>query len=230
MCDIVGSPSPSDGLENLGEIYRRRFASEVDYRDQVWRILTRDFFSRWVGSSSVVLDLGCGYGEFINNTVAAEKYGMDANSQVRDYLSDDVHFLVQDCSAPWDLPSEGLDVVFSSNFFEHLPNKSALERTLSEAHRCLRRRGLLIALGPNIRYLGGRYWDFWDHYLPLTEASLAEVLELSGLSVVKSIPRFLPYTMSQGRQYPGALIRAYLKLPIVWKLFGRQFLLAARKN
>ena len=34
-----------------------------------------------------------------------------------------------------------VDVVFTSNFFEHLPNKVALVQTLAECHRILRDRG-----------------------------------------------------------------------------------------
>ena len=64
-----------------------------------------------------------------------------------------------------------LDLVFTSNFFEHLPDKSSLGRTLEEIFRCLKPGGRLVAMGPNIRFTGGSYWDFWDHYLPLTEAS-----------------------------------------------------------
>ena len=36
----------------------------------------------------------------------------------------------------------------------------------------------MIALGPNIKYLPGSYWDFWDHFLCLTEMSLGEALEV----------------------------------------------------
>ena len=220
----------SESLEHLEDIYQRRFGECVAYRNRVWRILTEAFFNRWVPADAAVLDLGCGYGEFINNVAAARKLGMDANPRARDYLDAEVELLDQDCSQTWPLPEDSLDVVFTSNFFEHLPTRPALEETLAEAHRCLRSGGRLVALGPNIKYLGGAYWDFWDHYLPLTEASLAEVIEIAGLTVVESVPRFLPYTMSAGRQYPGFVLRAYLRLPIFWRFFGKQFLLVARKD
>jgi hypothetical protein len=35
--------------------------------------------------------------------------------------------------------------------------------------------------------------------------------------------------MSVGRKYPLVFLRAYLKLPLAWKLLGKQFLLVARK-
>jgi hypothetical protein len=52
-----------------------------------------------------------------------------------------------------------------------------------QARRCLRPGGRIIALGPNIRYLPGKYWDFYDHYLALTELSLGEVMAETGFTL-----------------------------------------------
>jgi hypothetical protein len=100
---------------------------------------------------------------------------------------------------------------------------------MGEAFRCLKPGGLVIALGPNIKYLPGEYWDFFDHYLALTELSLAEALTMLGFNVEEKVPKFLPYTMSQGSQPPLWMLRLYLKLPFFWKIAGRQFLVVARK-
>src|SRR5262249_39433524 len=134
-----------------------------------------------------------------------------------------------DCSAPWPLNQNSLDVVFTSNFFEHLPDKPALGRTLDEIRRCLKPGGRLIAMGPNIRYVPGAYWDFWDHYLPLTEKSLAEALDNRKFRLELSVDRFLPYTMTDGRQYPLVCLQLYLKLRWSWRFFGKQFLVVAAK-
>jgi hypothetical protein len=45
-----------------------------------------------------------------------------------------------------------------------------------------------------------------------------------GFDIDVCIDRFLPYTMANGRQYPTAFLRAYLKLPVAWRFFGKQFL------
>jgi len=191
--------------------------------------LTKDFFQRWIPEDSTVLDLGCGYGEFINNIRCAVKYGMDLNPGAAQHLAPGVKVLAQDCSERWSLPDKSLDVVFTSNFFEHLPDKSALSRTLAEAHRCLRPKGRLMAVGPNIKILPGQYWDFFDHYLPLTELSLAEGLRASGFTVARADARFLPYTIVNAPRYPLVLVRAYLTMPIAWRIFGRQFFVVAEK-
>ena len=179
--------------------------------------------------SAVLLDLGCGYGEFINLVKAGAKIGMDLNARSRDLLNPEVRFFEQDCAARWPLADGQLDVVFSSNFFEHLPDKATLGRTLTEAFRCLKPEGRLIALGPNIKFTRGRYWDFWDHYLPLTEASLSEGLTARGFAIERCRARFLPYTMAGDRQYPLWMLRLYLRLPLLWRWRGEQFLVIARK-
>ncbi len=217
------------GAEDLQQIYRRRFEASQAYRNEVWKVLTARFFQRYVDEAGTVLDLGCGSGEFINNIRCAVKYGMDLNPAGARFLGKEVRFLQQSCAEPWNLAVSTLDVVFSSNFFEHLPDKSSLSLALREAWRCLKAGGKIICLGPNIKYLPGKYWDFWDHHLPLTELSLKEGLEISGFTVVTCYDRFLPYTMVNAPQYPILFLALYLRCPPVWKLLGRQFLIIAKK-
>jgi SAM-dependent methyltransferase len=211
----------------LDSIYGRRFDAIADYRNAVWQRLCKEFFSRYVKPEDTVLDLGCGYGEFINNIPARKKFAMDLNPNVPGRLVSSVECLMQDCSDRWAIPDRTLDVVFTSNFFEHLPTKQALSATLKEACRALKPGGLLIALGPNIRYLHGQYWDFYDHYLALSDLSMAEGLEINGFKVVERIPRFLPFTMAE-RQPPLFFLSMYLKLPMAWRFFGKQFLVVAK--
>jgi SAM-dependent methyltransferase len=228
--DVSMKPSPSESdPERLQHIYKARFDKRHDYRREVWSVLCRDYFQKWVPPSGAVLDLGCGCGEFINQIKAGRKFGMDLNPDSAGFLKPEVTHLRQDCSEPWQLEANSLDVVFTSNFFEHLPDKAALGRTLDNARLCLKAGGRLICMGPNIRFLPGSYWDFWDHYLPLSDYSLAEGLETHGLPVELCVPKFMPYTMARGSQPPIFFIKAYLALPLAWPILGKQFLLVARK-
>jgi SAM-dependent methyltransferase len=214
-------------LADLQRIYNARFSQNLDRRKAVWSVLVADWFQRFVGWQDAVLDLGCGYGEFINTICCGSKAAMDLNPDAPKYLDSDVQFHLQDCSTRWPLDDAMLDVVFTSNFFEHLPDKAALGRTLDEIRRCLRPGGRLIAMGPNIKYLPGAYWDFWDHYVILTELSLREALETRGFGIDLCFGKFLPYTMVRGPRYPLSFLRAYLKLPLAWRIFGKQFLVVA---
>jgi SAM-dependent methyltransferase len=219
----------TDEAQNLRAIYHRRFSETIAYRNRVWQALTSSFFSVWIRADATVLDLGCGYGEFSNNIRAGRKLAMDLNPDAPKYLAKEVEFLEQDCSARWPLGDQTLDVVFTSNFFEHLPDKACLRRTLQQAFRCLKPGGRLIAMGPNIKYLPGAYWDLFDHQIPLSDVSLGEALELEGFTLEKVVPRFLPFTMVNAPQYPIFLLKLYLALPWLWWIKGRQFLLVAAR-
>ena len=217
--------SPAD----LQRLYEARFAAQTEYRKRVWEVLC-PFFSRWIPAEAAVLDLGCGWCEFINAVTCRRKFAMDLNPDAERHALPEVTVLQQDCSETWQIDEESLDAVFTSNFFEHLPSKAALEKTLLEAHRALKPGGRLIAMGPNIKFLPGAYWDFIDHYLPLTELSLLELMKKCGFDAELCLGRFLPYTMSGGRQYPIWMLRIYLALPFAWRLWGKQFLVVARKK
>jgi SAM-dependent methyltransferase len=219
--------STPDGTE-LQRIYGSRFAGKTGHRTQVWRVLA-SYFGQWFPSDGALLDLGAGYCEFINNATAGARYAMDLNPDIDKLAEPGVTVIRQDCSEPWPLPEGALDAVFTSNFLEHLPDKAAVRVVLHNAYRCLKPGGRFIALGPNIKYVPGAYWDFFDHYVELTELSLAEALSNCAFEVEKTVARFLPYTMSQGRQYPIWALRLYLACPAAWPVFGKQFLVIGRK-
>jgi SAM-dependent methyltransferase len=213
----------------LERIYEARFRETREYRGKVWTVLLAEYFQKYVKPTDRVLDLGCGYGEFINQVRCGKKYAMDLNHDALKHLDQSVTFLEQDCSKHWELPDHSLQVVFTSNFFEHLPNKTALGKTLDEARRCLAPGGCIIAMGPNIKYLPATYWEFWDHHLPLTENSMNEALETRGFKTETCLGKFLPYTLVNQPRYPLFLLSLYLKLRPAWSLFGKQFLVIARK-
>jgi len=224
---LMSMGSHPDGPE-LQRIYSARFSGKTSYRTQIWKVLA-SYFGQWVPNDGAVLDLGSGYCEFINNVNVGTKYAMDLNSDIHKLALPGITVLQQDCSEAWPLPEGTLDAVFTSNFLEHLPDKGAVSTVLSNAYRCLKPGGRLIAMGPNIKYVPGAYWDFFDHYVELTESSLAEALSTQGFGIEKKIGRFLPYTMSQGRQYPTWILRMYLAMPAAWPLFGKQFLVIGQK-
>ena len=217
-------------LSDLQTIYRTRFENTgLDKRQRVWRILCSEFFAPLVGDRKDVLDMACGYGEFINNIDANSKIGIDLNADAPRYLNADVNFVLTPATDLAPIGDQTVDVVFTSNFLEHLPDKAACDQVFSEVRRVLRAGGRFIVMGPNIRYAYREYWDFYDHYLPLSHVSLAEGLEKSGFRVIRNIPRFLPFTMQSRLPTAGFIISAYLKMPFAWRFFGKQFLVVAEK-
>lgn len=221
--------SAAHDQRDLSRIYSQRFSGNLEYRRKVWSVLVEKYFSKFIPENSAVLDLGCGYGEFINHVAASRRMAMDLNPDAPRYLASEIEFIHQDCSLEWPSAARNLDVVFTSNFFEHLPDKVALGRTLDQIYCALKPGGCLIAMGPNVRCVPGAYWDFWDHYIALTEVSLGEALGNRGFEVERSHARFLPYSMAGKKPSSLWLVSAYLALPFVWNFFGQQFLVVARK-
>lgn len=235
MDEVASERSAAEPLAASGEgvqrLYRRRFsAADRRAKDRLWQIVVRAFLQRWVRSEDTVLDIGCGYGEFLNHVVCARRIGIDLNPDSREALAPGIEFHSGDVCDLSFLPDGNVDVVFTSNLLEHLPGKADVERMLREARRVLRPGGHLIALGPNLRFLPGEYWDFWDHHTPITDRSLVELLESVDFEVADLFPRFLPYTTRSSLPKAPWLVRAYLKLPAAWLLFGKQFLIRAVKR
>lgn len=219
-----------DKAGQLKELYRQRFAEGASYRRELWEVLCEDFFQQYVDATSTVLDMGCGWGEFINAIRAETRYGMDLNPDSAAHLDDGVKLLAQDCSQEWPIADDALDVVLTSNFLEHLPTKAHVERTIKQVRRCLKPGGILICLGPNIRHLSGEYWDFWDHHVMISDRSLSELLRMNEFVVERCHGRFLPYTMSDGNHPNLLLVKLYLRIPMAWRVMGKQFLVIARNG
>ena len=215
--------------QKLQEEYSLRFSGLEEYRRGVWKILCNDIFQKYVPQDSKVLDIGSGYGEFITNIKAKEKYAVHLNPNRKKYLTDDIKLLNQHCSAKWPVEDNSIDVIFSSNFLEHLFEKEQVENTLSEAYRCLKPNGKIILIGPNIRFLADQYWDFWDHHIAISDRSIEELLKLKSFKINFNIPKFLPYSMSDGKQPPLVFLKIYLRLRFAWKFFGKQFFVMATK-
>jgi len=215
--------------KHLTQIYDKRFSGHEYYRNQVWKILVKQFFSKWIRSTDHILDLGCGYGEFINNTKCEVRHAMDLNPKTRSLMDKEIIFHEQDCSKPWKIESNSLDLVFTSNFFEHLRNKESLDCTVGEIKKALKPSGRLIAMGPNISVLKGQYWDFWDHHVALSDQSLCELLDIHDFTIEKSYSKFLPYNMVRVKERPLFLVSLYIRFPFLWKIFGKQFLVVSKK-
>jgi SAM-dependent methyltransferase len=221
--------SPATHLAALDAVYSRRFLTDEERRhDEIWREIAA-FLQRYVPEDARVLDLGCDRGDFIRNIRAGERSAVDLRDVSRG-LTPDIHFTAANGLELDDHFAPGsFDVVFMSNYLEHLPSTYSVIEQLQVVSRLLAPGGRVIVLQPNIRLIGSRYWDFIDHRVPLTERSLGEAGRLAGYRQEQMIVRFLPFTTKSRIPQDHRLVRLYLKFPPIWRLMGKQTLYVGRK-
>ncbi len=216
----------------LKRLYENRFnSSEQKSKLRLWQVLIQDFLQKHVPPGAAVLDIAGGYCEFINQVTATSKTLIDLNPDSRLFAAANVNVLnidILDHHQQTKVDDDCFDVIFVSNFFEHLEDQDQLFEVLSFCFQKLRPGGRLLVIQPNFKYSYREYFDFIDHYLPITHQSLVEVLEALEFRIDTLIPRFLPFS-TKGRPTKAWMLRLYLKLPIVWPIFGSQLFVKASK-
>ena len=221
-------PSGADG--DLEAIYSIRFGQRSKARTVLWATLVTSYFQQFIKPTDTVLDLAAGYCEFINSVRCGIKIAVDLNPTVAAMANPDVTVHQASSTALPDSLEGSVDVVWVSNFLEHLPDSDALLATLREVRRVLRPGGRLLVLQPNIRLTKAAYWDFVDHSLPITDKSLVEALKITGFAPELVKVRFLPYTTESRLPISPILIRLYLRCPPARSLLGKQTFVVARKH
>lgn len=217
---------------NISSIYRSRFPQETKSgRASLWRELCRVWFGQYVSERDTVMDIGAGYCEFINAIRCKAKIAVDINLDVRKHAHSDVTVLQTDVLHIPKGYKNSVDVIFMSNFLEHLPKRDDVVTVLAFVKSLLKHDGTLLILQPNIDLVKERYWDFIDHYTALNEKSLTEALALSGYRVEIFVKRFLPYsTVATSFSTHPWFIRAYFLLPQWLRPFAGQSFVVARKT
>lgn len=204
--------------------HQTRFSAEKK-RDVLWRTLWRAFFSKIIPEDSAVLDLGAGYGSFINEVIARRRVAVDLWPGFVAHLAPGVEGVVSSATDLSAIADSAIDVAFSSNLFEHL-TKDEFSASLAEIRRVLSRRGRLILLQPNYAYAYREYFDDYTHVSVWSHVSIADFLAANRFVVEVVRPRFLPLTLKSRLPVSPLLIEAYLKSP--WKPLGKQMLAIAR--
>ena len=216
-------------MDVLEKMYQRRFNGDFKVRDKMYNILCGEYLQKYIPKGAVVLDIASGYCEFINNIKAGRKIVLDLNTETKEFAGDGVEVIISSSTEMVQVEDESVDVVFTSNFFEHL-SKQDIVRTINEVRRVLKKDGKLFILQPNIRYCYKDYWNFYDHITPLDDRSLCEVLEINGFDVVECKPRFLPYSTKS--KYPRSVVvlKIFLKVSIMQRILGKQVFIYAKKK
>jgi SAM-dependent methyltransferase len=199
-CGLVQlMPTPSDEtlralyeteayFDGGGSGYSEYESQEAEYlstfREDVRRI--KEFVP-----SGKVLEVGCGYGYFLQCAVEAgyDAYGIDLSPSAVKWASERLPGRVF-CGLLEEVPEiqgEQYDVIFGSHLIEHITSPGEF---LEQAAKLLRPGGLIVMVTPNVESLlsrvSGKRWVSYkipEHVSYYSPRTITELLRRSGFSV-----------------------------------------------
>ena len=217
-------PRPSESeIEGLyrSDYFSERYDGGIDpdsfqYKKRLSGERHRTKFIKSIKRSGYLLDIGCGYGYFLDAS-RREGYkvqGLDVSEWAAQYAVEklglsmtigkigDVHF-----------PSQNFDIITMWHSLEHTPNP---HMALQRAKSWLKKDGILVIDVPNYEGTDARKiwheWDGWSlpyHYWHFTSKSLKQLLSQHGFTVIKH------------KDYHSDVVKENLKrIPII-SLFAR---------
>jgi ubiquinone/menaquinone biosynthesis C-methylase UbiE len=211
---------------DYGRLYEFRLAGvDQQARQAVWNVIS-PFVWRRMGAPRRVLDPAGGRGEFVNALPDAECWLLDLVDYPERATRAGVRVVIGNVFDV-DLPAAYFDGVFASNLLEHFRSPEEVGTFLERMRRTLAPGGVLGVMGPNFKYCARDYFDCADHLLALTHVTVQEHLFAAGYSIEEVIPRFLPYSFRSRLPASPALTRLYLRVPALWRIQGKQFLVLA---
>lgn len=181
-------------------------------RGAVWRAIAR-WVARDVERVGTLVELGAGYCDFVNQFPARRKIAFDLDPEMKRWTAPGVELRIESALELPGLSDRSVDLVFASNFLEHL-SEAELDVLLPRIRAVLAERGRLILLQPNHRLCAERYFDDPTHQTIFDDVSIAELLGGYGLRVVRVEPGLLPFSMDSRLPKSGLLTRLYLRSPI----------------
>jgi SAM-dependent methyltransferase len=213
---------------NYQRLYEYRFRN-VDQarRELVWGAIAPVVYE-WLGQPERILDPAAGRCEFLNAVPSAERWGVDAVKYAEALPRPGSQLIVSEIMQA-DLPVSYFDGIFVSNFLEHLDDPDDVAAFLGKMWETIKPGGRIAIIGPNFRHCPDEYFDFADHRVILTEQSAAEHLHAAGFEIRQVCARFLPYSFGGRLPTHPALVRAYLRAPLAWRLLGKQFLVIGQR-
>jgi SAM-dependent methyltransferase len=195
-------------------------------RRGIWREIVR-YIRRDAPRADSVVELGAGYCDFINQFPASKKIAFELNPSMKEHAGPDVDFRNSDASLVEGVADGSVDLVFSSNFLEHL-ELPAIDRLLGNVRRVLKPGGRLILLQPNHRLCGERYFEDPTHITIFSDGNIGGVLTRAGFRVNKIVPDLLPFSMKSRLPKWPVLVRLFLRSPV--KPGGAQMYIVATRD
>jgi SAM-dependent methyltransferase len=211
------------GMESAYHATRFQFDPR---RKIVWEEIVR-YFGGIAPLGDTVLDLGCGYGEFINSVQARQRYALDLEPAQQQYLNPGIEFAAENVLKVDELyDPASFSFIFSSNLLEHL-ERAEVGQLLVKLRNLLKPGGHLGIMMPNYRLKPHLYFDDYTHKTAISDVALCDWMSSVGLEVVRSEPGFLPYSMKARLPVNRFLVRLWLASP--FRPNAGQMLVIARR-
>jgi hypothetical protein len=213
---------------NYERLYNFRFRN-VDQggRMAVWKQVAPHIHSI-MGKPKKLLDPAAGRGEFLGAVPAKETWAVDAVSYEQAAHKADTNVIVSPIMDAV-LPDDYFDGIYVSNFLEHLYDQEEIHQFLLKMMGHMQPGGRIAIMGPNYRYCSSEYWDYADHFVALTHRAIEEHLYAAGFELERTIPQYLPYSFTGNLPTAPWLVGLYLKMPLAWRVLGKQFLVIGRR-
>ena len=196
-------------------------------RETLWKTLCRCYFQPLIAPDACVLELGAGYGHFINNIRCARRIAVDRWDGLKEHLDPGVAATIGSVTDLSSVEDGSVDFVFASNLFEHL-RQDEFAAVLQQVRKKLKPGGTINILQPNYRFAYREYFDDYTHIAVYSDRSLSDFLTVYGFRVIDCRPRFLPLTVKSALPVWPILLRLYLALP--FKPMCKQMLIRAVKD
>jgi len=204
--------------------YHRTRLTYDKRREMLWKTLCESYFQSLISKEACVLELGAGYGHFINHIQCSRRIAVDTWEDMPRFVSTDVECHIGNVTQLNFIPDNSVDFVFASNLFEHL-TQSDFKMVLDQIRSKLNQNGTLNILQPNYRFSYREYFDDYTHVSIYSDKSIVDFLSANGFRTIECKPRFLPLTIKSKLPISPALIRLYLKFP--FKPLGKQMFIRA---
>lgn len=194
-------------------------------RRTVWSELVR-YVKKDLDEVEVIVELGTGYCDFINQFHAKRKIGYEVNFEMAKFADPDVELHIEDAMNVGKLGNQTADVVFASNFLEHL-DETELDLLLPNIYRVLKCEGRLVLIQPNYRLCKDRYFDDPTHKTVFTDESIVLLLKRFSFRIKKIHSGLLPLTVQSPLPKWAFLVRLYLLSPVK-PMAGQMYVVATK--
>ena len=209
----------------INNYFETRFKFDLG-RKKVWDAIVDHLQPKFFNNIETVVELGCGYGDFINSVKAKKKIAVDIND-CKDFINGDVTFYKQDVTDLEFIKENSVDLVFASNLVEHLVWEK-IDKMVDEIRRILKKNSKLILIQPNYRLCTSNYFDDYTHRTIFSDVSLSDYLKSQGFRINYVNPSYLPFSMQGILPKTYFLTKLYLDLnsPIL----GKQMLVVSENE